>query len=206
MNKFRVQTYNIGIIRKDFTEIKNELALGEIAWLSHSYKDRYFADPFLLRQDEVNFFILAEEYIFWEEKGKIVLLTIDKNSFTLKKKSLLIEEPFHISYPFCEENGRIITVEASASGMTYECYLTADGTNVQGKKIIAYTGLIDQTLFIKDNIEWILATDIDKPFRISISITGKQGWIILLLYQRTLLRMILKQHDLPEGCFMLTAD
>ncbi|MGI6140544.1 MAG: glycosyltransferase [Caldicoprobacterales bacterium] len=163
LSKFKIQTYNIGIIQSSCQDILDNLSEMKIVWLKHRFKDRFFADPFLLWQDDINYHILAEEFIFWEGKGKITLLTADKKSFSLKEKQTIIEEPYHLSYPFCEEGGKTVLVESCAAGKSFEYHLSEDRRTVLKKELVANVGLIDQTKLKKDGIEWLFATDASSP-------------------------------------------
>ena len=163
LRKFRIQTYNIGIIPYRYQDIIGNPSGVKILWLKHRYKDRFFADPFLLWQDDKNYYILAEEFILWEQKGKITLLTVEKKSFTLKEKTTFIDETYHLSYPFCEEGSKTVLVESSKTGKTYEYHLSDDQRTVLGKELAADFGLVDQTVLIKDGAQWLFATDVCSP-------------------------------------------
>ena len=52
VDKFKIQTYNVGFIARPIEEIlKNGISKGDIIWMKHKYKDRFFADPFLWYRD-----------------------------------------------------------------------------------------------------------------------------------------------------------
>lgn len=73
--------------------------LGKIRWMKHDYNDRFFADPFILKADEKEIIVFAEEYIFDQPPGRIVELVIDRESKCLKQRYVLLELPTHLSYP-----------------------------------------------------------------------------------------------------------
>lgn len=139
---FKVLTYNIGIIKKSISDIFSN-SDQDIVWLKHKYKDRFFADPFLIKQDDDYYYILCEEYPFRTEKGVISLLKIDKKSFYLVDKKVVIEEPFHLSFPFCEENGSFIIPESVAANETYIYSFDLEKMEVTGKTKLLDIGLID---------------------------------------------------------------
>ena len=69
LDRFRIQTYNIGIIKKPINDVlSNGIDSNSITWLKHTYKDRFFADPFMIDETEQYYYILCEEYLFFEEK------------------------------------------------------------------------------------------------------------------------------------------
>ena len=117
INKFRILTYNIGFITNPIKEIiKNGVQRGDIVWVKHNYKDRFFADPFLWYRDKDFYYVLCEEMTFWDPKGVISLLKIQKDSYALVEKKTIIEESTHLSFPFCEENGNYVIPESVNSG------------------------------------------------------------------------------------------
>ncbi len=147
-DKFKILTYNVGIIRKPIGDIlKSGINKGDIQWLSHPHKDRFFADPFLWHEDDENYYILCEEYMFFEEKGKITLLTISKRDFKLLERKIIIEEKTHLSFPYCQVDSDYIIPESSASGKS-KVYFFKDGERIS-EKVMFDEGLID-TSFYKD--------------------------------------------------------
>lgn len=142
LKKFKIQTYNVGIIRKDIESILNDDD-NQIIWLKHKYRDRFFADPFLIKQDNQCYYLLVEEFPFKTEKGVISLLKVDKENFSLVSKKTVIEEPFHLSFPFCEENGNFIIPESVSANETFLYTFDLEKMNVVGKNKMLDFGLID---------------------------------------------------------------
>lgn len=163
--KFLIQTYNVGIIKKPIGDVIDEgLASGDIVWLKHNYKDRFFADPFLIKEDEGFYYILVEEFFFWEEKGKITLLKVRKEDFSLSERKIVIEENTHLSFPFCEFNGNTITPESVKSGKTKQYYIDLDTMTITNSCIILNEGLVDATFYTDENKnEWILTAKSHNP-------------------------------------------
>lgn len=163
--KFLIQTYNVGIINKKVGNVlKYGIAAGDITWLKHNYKDRFFADPFMIKEDEDYYYILVEEYLFWEEKGKITLLKVKKVDFSLVERKIIIEEPTHLSFPFCEINSNTIIPESVKSGQTKEYYIDLDVMEILNSRVILDEGLIDAAFYIdKAQRKWILTSKINKP-------------------------------------------
>lgn len=164
IDKFRILTYNIGFITKPVDEIiKIGLQKGDIAWMKHKYKDRFFADPFLWYRDKEHCYVLCEEMTFWEQKGVISLLKIRKDSYELVEKKTVIEEPTHLSFPFCEENGNYIIPESVKSGQCKK-YIFNNKHELVGSEIIFDEGLIDTSFYTDSNdIEWMFTAKKNIP-------------------------------------------
>lgn len=155
--KFEILTYNIGFIIKGIDAVMQDgISKGDIIWLNHPYKDRFFADPFLLDSDDTFLYVLCEEYFFWEEKGKITLLKIRKQDFSLVERKVVIEEKTHLSFPFCKYGGNTITPEASASDKCVTYTIDRTHKNVVSKETILEEGTIDAVLYNNSDGDWML--------------------------------------------------
>ena len=155
LNKFLLGVWNVGIIEDSIQSLLNEQHKYSVRWVKHKYKDRFFADPFLYKIDNVNYYILVEEFPFYTNKGYISLLTVNRKTMKLIKKERLLEESWHLSYPFVYK-GKVVP-EAYRSGKVY----AYDFSNKKDghKEIFFDSGLIDQTLVEYDGKEWMFATD-----------------------------------------------
>lgn len=171
LDKFLLGVWNVGIIEQTAEQLLSGKEY-KIRWMKHSYRDRFFADPFLLSVDEKYYFILAEEYPFYLGIGRIVELKIDKKTMRLVKRKIVIEEPYHLSYPFVWDKS--IVPEAYRSGGCY-AYQVPE----LSKTLLMPHGLIDQTFLVYNDKEWIFATDIDNALsglKIYYRAVGTSGW------------------------------
>lgn len=176
LEKFLLGVWNVGIIENTAEKVISNPQNVKIRWMKHHYRDRFFADPFLLDVDENNYYILAEEFPFYDSIGYISLLTVDKKSMKLLNKKKWIEEPWHLSYPFVY-NGRVIP-EAYRSGKVY-VYET-HAKEVAKRETLCDMGLIDQTFLQYEGKEWIFATDADNALcglKIFYRDTENKEWI-----------------------------
>ena len=148
VEKFKIQTYNVGFINKGIDKCLSEgLGQGDIAWLKHHYRDRFFADPFLFDEDNEHYYILCEELTFWEEKGRITCLKVKKKTLELIDRWIVIDEPYHLSFPFCELDSDWVIPEACKSGKTYAYRIDKQTYKIQEKKVILNEGLIDNVYY-----------------------------------------------------------
>ena len=154
-DKFLLGAWNVGIVESGFEDIFNNPRNMKIRWLQHKYRDRYFADPFLCGQDEKNYYILVEELIFYEDKGKIARLTIDKKTMKLVHKEIILNESHHLSYPYIYDD--YIIPEGYRSGAAYAYKSVKNGEKYQKIKISDHA-LVDPTLLKYDNKYWLFAT------------------------------------------------
>lgn len=155
--KFEILTYNVGFITKGLDAVmENGISKGDIIWMKHPYKDRFFADPFLFKSDENYYYLLCEEYFFWEEKGKITMLKVRKKDFVLEERKVIIEEETHLSFPFCIYGGDTILPESSASDKYVSYKIDRNTMEVISKKTVLDEGTIDAVIYENDEGMWLL--------------------------------------------------
>ena len=174
-DKFILGIWNVGIIEKDIRDLMSDTDVN-IRWMQHSYRDRFFADPFLLNKDNTYYYILAEEFPFYKNIGFISLLTVDRKTMKLVKKETVIEESFHLSYPFVK-GGRIIPEAYRSDKVTA---YTFQNNTVKETEIIMDMGLIDQTFLEYNGFEWVFATDKENPLsglKIFYRKMGEKDWL-----------------------------
>ncbi len=152
---FLLGIWNIGVVESGIEDVFNNPAKMKIRWIKHHYRDRIFADPFLYNQDSNYYYFLVEEHIFYETKGKISLLTVDKKTMKLVNKKIILNEDYHLSYPYIFDD--YIIPEGSQSNATY-AYKKEDGAGKYIKIKINENALLDPTLLKHDDKYWIFAT------------------------------------------------
>lgn len=152
-------TWNIGFI-EDCSEniISSGRGRVQVNWLKHSYKDRFFADPFILSVDDEVINVLVEDYPYYDKKGMISLLTVDRNTYSLLEKKVILKQPFHMSYPFImrKKDGSIwIAPESSQSGKLYYYTMNPETKMLGNQKVLFDEPLLDSTI-VEYNGEWWL--------------------------------------------------
>lgn len=90
--------WEIGFVEGGLTAVMGADPL-QVHWLKHTYRDRWFADPFVLDVTDSEILVLAEEFRYATGKGRIALLTVDRQTFVLKSLSVALELPTHVSFP-----------------------------------------------------------------------------------------------------------
>ena len=90
----------------------------EVSWVKSPYKDRWFADPFILDVTDEKVIVLAEEVRYKHPKGRIVKLIVDRDSLSIEKRETLLETQTHLSFPniFRQDGKVFITPENAQEG------------------------------------------------------------------------------------------
>lgn len=69
-------------------------------WVKNPYKDEcWFADPFILDVTDDYIILLVEEMRYAVHKGRIAKLTINRQTMTIEKMEIILEEDTHLSFP-----------------------------------------------------------------------------------------------------------
>ena len=116
LEKVKATRYNIGFVDGSLQSVLDGKEV-KVNWLKHSYKDRWFADPFILDVTEDDIIVLVEEWYDPINRGRISKLIIDRKSYKLKTLKVMIDEGFHMSFP-------AITRKADGIYIQPECGLT----------------------------------------------------------------------------------
>lgn len=100
-----------------------DLALVDDEWNFHfiriPYRDRWFADPFILDVTEDEIVLLVEEYSYVLKRGRIARLSICRKTLELKNMEIVLDLPTHLSFPaILRKDGQVFVYpENSESGM-----------------------------------------------------------------------------------------
>ena len=152
ISKNRVIAWNVGFILVQKRNIL-QMETVNILWLKHSYRDRFFADPFVLDYNDEQIRVLAEEYLYSTKKGHIVLLEINRKDYRLVRKVDFLDTDYHLSFPFVFQNE--IIPEQYKSGQLYA--YSIDG---QIERRVSDLPLIDVTVYDYDGMKYLFASKI----------------------------------------------
>lgn len=143
--------YNIGFFDLETDSLLQGKA--DIHWMKHDYKDRFFADPFILSVEEAEIKVLVEEFEYRRWKGNISLLVVNRKDFSLKRKKTLIELKTHLSFPFIMRNGLNVYIipENSASGRLTAWKYDVVNEAVEKESILTEMPVIDPLVYRCDN-------------------------------------------------------
>jgi hypothetical protein len=122
--------------------------------------DRLWADPFVWKH-EGNYYIFCEERLYSSNRGHIACLTLD-NQMNPIANSVVLERPYHLSYPFIfEYQEQIYMIPETEKNRTVELYRCTCFPNhwVFVKTLLTNIKAVDATL-LETNGKWWLFTNI----------------------------------------------
>lgn len=152
---------NIAIGQLNFSQlIENKKSNRDYVWLKHKYRDRFFADPFILKVNNSTIEILAEELKFNDNKGVIVRLIIDKGSAILIERIVVLEEHEHLSYSYIyRADGNVYVIpENNSSGCCKLYKYDFDKDKIYFVQNIVKLPLNDPTVFCNNDKYFCFAT------------------------------------------------
>jgi hypothetical protein len=143
-------------------------------WMQHEYKDRWFADPFILRITENEIVVLCEEYIYSTKKGRLAKLVIDRNNWKLKHTECVLELETHLSFPiiFTVNNELYIYPENGASDKLLLYKYDENINKIEEKAILCKDPLVDA----------VIVTQFDRPYIFALNYTKKNRYNVLDIY------------------------
>ncbi len=102
--------------------ISDRLPDSGLAFQRHPNNPRsYFADPFVFARDGRHY-LFVEEYLHAQGKGVISLMTIERDG-TVSPSTVILERPYHLSYPFVfEHGGEIYMIPETGAARRVELY------------------------------------------------------------------------------------
>jgi hypothetical protein len=145
--------WNIGFCDLTPEQLIADKCLPKIQWMKHPYKDRFFADPFILNITETEIIVFVEEYVFDNPPGLIVELVLDRKTKKLKQRYELLRLPTHLSYPAIIRKGNEIYVypENGASCRLNLYQYDAELHKLVNPKCIHEDSLFDSTIYVRPN-------------------------------------------------------
>ena len=159
-----MKKWNIG-----FTENNLDLFFSskktKISYLKHDYKNKWFADPFILDVTEKEIILLVEEYDNNIKKGRIARLVVNRDNLKLISMKIVLDLKSHLSFPaIYKENSSIyICPENSQSGQ-YIKYTYDDKTQTLiNPQLIINEPLTDAIKYFINGVPYIFSTKQPSP-------------------------------------------
>ncbi len=159
LRELRHNLWNIGFIEDGLAStLVNHRP--KIHWVKKTFKDRWFADPFIFDVNEDAIIILAEEFCYNVGRGRIARVVIDRRTYKEESFEIIMDLPTHLSFPFIiRQNGEVYLMpENSASGFS-TVYKYDDATReIAPLHHLAEEPFTDATIFDMDGKSYLLTT------------------------------------------------
>lgn len=165
MSIYETDIWRVGIIKAPMVEVITK-GVGYVHWLEEEPSFKFLADPFGLYQDE-KLYVFAEGYDYRDRHGRIEVLVFDDKTLKLLDRAVVLEEPWHLSYPILiKDQGNIYMLpEAYKSGKT--TLYKAVQFPYQWEPVFEFSfpeTVIDPSIFFHDGLWWMFYTPADSGY------------------------------------------
>lgn len=132
----------------------------QIRWINSNTTDSWYADPFILNEDNDSFEILVEEFPYSTKRGRISWLRVDKKEWMVVQTKVLLDLPTHLSFPcYFKADGNVyVYPENSASGVSKLYLYNPETKELDYKKEWCIEALTDAVLYNIDGAQFLLST------------------------------------------------
>ncbi|CAA6809736.1 MAG: Unknown protein [uncultured Sulfurovum sp.] len=127
-------------------------------------KDRFYADPFIVKRDET-YYIFIEEALYSTEKGHISVIEMNSKG-EYKPPVTIIDKPYHLSYPhIIELADKYFMIPESNKNKTIELYECINFPYEWEFKmnLMEEVTAVDSTLFFYNDKWWLFCNMIEHP-------------------------------------------
>jgi len=125
-------------------------------------KDRFWADPFLLKRNG-KFYLFIEELIYKNKLGHLSVMEIDENGNYSKPKAIMVKD-YHLSYPFIfEDQGELYMIPETSGNKDIQLYKCIDfPLKWDLEKVLMYDVIAVDTTIHKLNDTYWMFTNLKK--------------------------------------------
>lgn len=161
------EQWNIAVGEADAKSVvENGLGKTDLQWLFKEKKNGFYADPFCVKHQD-DFFLFFEEYDYSTDRGVISVskLKKEKKTFSVDVPRVVIEESFHLSYPFVfEKKGEFFMIPEAAQSERVTLYRATDFPLKWKKEKVLLENIqaLDTTFLQHDGLFWMFCTLLDK--------------------------------------------
>lgn len=120
----------------------------DIHYVKHQFRDRWFADPFILDATPETITLLCEEFMYSTKKGRIAKVVVNRHSLEIINFKVVLEQDSHLSFPaYFVENGDVyIYPENSASGCLNLYYYNTKNESLDIRNVLVKAPLTDAVI------------------------------------------------------------
>jgi len=149
--------WRLGLLSNDLKDLKS----GSIHWVSNGvYKNKWFADPYILDYDDKQVWLLVEEFDYDVHRGRLAKLTVDLSSWTVVDCKIILDLKTHLSFPMIwrEEKHIYVCPENYASGALNLYEFNPKSESLTFIKPLISGKLTDATMIKYDGAYYVLST------------------------------------------------
>lgn len=148
LSKLASSRWDLAFIREPIEDIVSGKPIHFIPVCNPYAHEYWFADPFILDVTDEYIYVLAEAMPNFNPKGVIAKLTIQRDIMTIVKVDIVLDEPWHLSFPdiIRKEDKTYVMPEAAYSKQLHLYELVENATQLKKVKTICNDIVWDSTL------------------------------------------------------------
>ena len=149
----------------DESIIYDGLAVESLHFIKNPYRDKWFADPFILRYGNDTIEFLVEEFDKSVKRGRIAHIIVDRKTDCVDDCKIILDLPTHLSFPAIYRVGDKIYVhpENFKSGKSYIYEYDTVNERLVNPSLISNEPLTDAVIVNRGHHYEILSTYGDNP-------------------------------------------
>lgn len=154
------ENWNIGFSDTTVEAMLKKGCLSKVHWMKHKYNDRWFADPFLYKVDSKTLIVFAEELEIDYPKGRLVELHIDRSTYELRERFVILDIDSHLSFPvyFVKKGVTYVYPENGESGKLNLYKYDCNQHSLIWEKVLIHEALADAIIFERGEHCFMFAT------------------------------------------------
>lgn len=139
---------------------RGELGLDKINWIKNPYKDRWFADPFILEETRSTISLFVEEWEYSVKKGNISQIVVDKKTLRIVERTTILNLPTHLSFPVIfRRAGEVFFYPENSEAGELAIYSYEPKTKrVTKQKVLLREKIADAIIFERKGIWFLVGT------------------------------------------------
>ena len=125
--------------------LQHGIQWNKLHFIKNPYKDKWFADPFILQVSDSHIIFLVEEFDSNVQRGRIAKLVVNRVNDTIEDCKILLDLSTHLSFPviYHDDNCIYIHPENSESGKSTMYLYDLDTDRVLDSVVVSELPLVD---------------------------------------------------------------
>jgi len=158
--------WGVGLIEDSIQNVALKKNKKKITWLNLAKKNEFAADPFIYQKkgDYNIVYIFYELFSFHKMKGSLAYAKYDIKKKEILENKIIIDEKFHLSYPFIlEVDDKLYIIPECSESKNIYIYECKDFPLIWEKQTLikGFSG-IDNTILKHNNKWWLFTTNKDE--------------------------------------------
>ena len=180
--KFITSRWDLAFVKESLEDIVSGKQIHFIPVINPYFNEYWFADPFILDVTDEHIYVLVEAMPRIVKKGVIAKLTILRDTMTIVKVDVVLEEPWHLSFPdiIRKDSNIYVLPEAAHSKQLHLYELPENGESMLKKVRTVCNDVVWDSIFTDFFDEPMLFTACQNDYNLDIYHWDKKQELFIL--------------------------